>query len=86
MRTKKPLEIIHLDLCGPMQTPSIGGSNYLLTFIDDYSRKTWVYFLKHKNEMFVYFRQFKAFVEKQSGHYIEHWEQVEVVNTSEMNF
>jgi hypothetical protein len=45
---KATLEIIHLDICGPIQTPSIGGSTYFLKFIDDFSRKTWIYFLKHK--------------------------------------
>ena len=39
-----PLEIVHFDICGPMQTMPIGGCKYFLTFIDDYSRKTWVYF------------------------------------------
>jgi hypothetical protein len=66
-RAWAPLEIVHTDLCGPMQTPSLGGSIYFLTFIDDYSRKTWVYFLKHKSETFDKFKEFKALVEKQSG-------------------
>jgi hypothetical protein len=66
-RAWAPLEIVHTDLCGPMKTPSLGGSIYFLTFIDDYSRKTWVYFLKHKSETFDKFKEFKAFVEKQSG-------------------
>jgi hypothetical protein len=66
-RAWAPLEIVHTDLCGPMQTPSLGGSIYFLTFIDDYSRKTWVYFLKHKYETFDKFKEFKALVEKQSG-------------------
>lgn len=42
----KHLNLVHTDLCGPMMTQSIGGSCYFLTFIDDYRRKTWVYFLK----------------------------------------
>ena len=42
----------------------------LLTFIDDFSRRTWVYFLKLKSEVFNIFLAFKAFVEKQSGHQI----------------
>lgn len=71
IRANKPLEIIHSDLCGPMQTPSIGGSYYFLTFIDDFTRKIWVYSLKHKHEVFHYFCQFKVLVEKQSGHYIK---------------
>jgi hypothetical protein len=51
-REKDPLEIVHSDICGPMQTPSIGGNTYFLTFIDDFSRKTWIYFLKHKSGAF----------------------------------
>ena len=54
--TCTPLEIVHSDICGPMQTSSIGGCNYFLTFIDDYSRKTWVYFLKNKSDAFSCFQ------------------------------
>jgi hypothetical protein len=66
-RAWAPLEIVHTDLCGPMKKPSLGGRVYFLTFIDDYSRKTWVYFLKHKSETFEKFKEFKVLVEKQSG-------------------
>jgi hypothetical protein len=48
-REKDKLEIMHLYICGPMKTPSMGGSTYFMTFIDDFSRKTWIYFLKHKS-------------------------------------
>ena len=71
MRAKAPLEIVHSVLCGPMQTLSTSGSHYVLTFIDDYTRKTWVYLLKQKSELFERFCQYKALVEKQSGHYIK---------------
>jgi transposase InsO family protein len=54
-----------------MQTSSIGGSTYFLTFIDDFSRNTWIYFLKHKYDVLGCFRQFKSLVEKQSGYYIK---------------
>jgi transposase InsO family protein len=40
---------------------------YFLTFIDDYSRKTWVYFLQEKFEVFIHFLEFKELVEKKSG-------------------
>ena len=70
-RASKPLELIHSYVCGPIRTPSIGGSLYMLTFIDDFSRKTWVYFLKTKSEVFESFKTFKIFVEKQSGHIIK---------------
>jgi len=39
-RASHLLELVHLDLCGPMHTTSIGSDRYFLTFIDDYSRKT----------------------------------------------
>ena len=65
-RAKKPVELVHIDLCGPMRTQSIGGSCYFLTFIDDYSRKTWVYFLKQKYVTFSKFKGFKALAENQS--------------------
>jgi len=52
-RTKETLDYIHLDLWGPSRVPSKGsGSRYMLTFIDDFSRKVWVYFLKEKSEAF----------------------------------
>jgi len=71
IHANKPLEIVHSYLCGPMQTPSIGGCYYLLKFIEYYTRKTLVYFIRHKNEVFDYFHRFKSLVEKQSMHYIK---------------
>lgn len=50
-QTKGILELIHSDLCDPMPVNSIGGSKYLLTLTDDYSRKIVVYFLKNKDEV-----------------------------------
>ena len=47
-RANKPLELIHTDVCGPLKPSSLGKNNYFLLFIDDFSRKTWVYFLKQK--------------------------------------
>lgn len=70
-RASKPLELIHSDVCGPMRTISIGGSRYVLTFIDDFIRKTWVYFIKEKSEEYISFIMFKALVEKQREHKIK---------------
>lgn len=67
-RANKPLELIHSDLYGPMRVTSLGGSKYFLTFIDDYTRKLWIYFLKEKLEVFGIFKDFKALAEKQSGY------------------
>jgi hypothetical protein len=40
------LDLMHIDVCGPMQTRSLGGAFYFLLFIDDCTRYTWVYFLR----------------------------------------
>ena len=60
------LELIHTDLCGPMQTRSLGGASYFLTFIDDRSRYTWLYFIRRKGDVFEYFKEFKTMIEKQT--------------------
>lgn len=70
-RAKKPLELIHTDVCGPIKPSSLGNNNYFLLFIDDFSRKTWVYFLKQKSEVFEVFKKFKAAVERESGRKIK---------------
>ncbi|GJX66158.1 retrovirus-related pol polyprotein from transposon TNT 1-94 [Tanacetum coccineum] len=44
------LELLHMDLCGPMRVASINGKKYILMIVDDYSRYTWVYFLHSKYE------------------------------------
>jgi len=46
--TNKVLELLHMDLMGPMQTESLEGKRYVLVVVDDYSRYTWVCFLKGK--------------------------------------
>ena len=61
------LDLIHSDVCGPMSTLSLSGHEYYVTFIDDYSRKTWIYFLRTKDEVFALFKEFKALVENQTG-------------------
>jgi len=68
MRATEPLEIVHSDVCGPMRTTSLGGARYFLTYIDDFSRKVWVYLLKSKGECLKKFKEFKALVETQSEH------------------
>ncbi|KAJ4716957.1 Retrovirus-related Pol polyprotein from transposon TNT 1-94 [Melia azedarach] len=70
-RAKKPLELIHADVCGPFKPRSLGNNNYFLLFIDDFSRKTWIYLLKQKSEVFGAFKKFKAAVEKESGRQIK---------------
>jgi transposase InsO family protein len=66
-----PFQLVHSDLCGPLSSPYFSRCKYLLTFIDDISRRTWVYFLKLKSEVFDKFSAYKALVENQFGHQIQ---------------
>jgi hypothetical protein len=59
-----PFHLVHSDLFGPLSFPSFFGCKYFLNFIDDLSRRTWVYFLKLKSEVFDIFLAYKALVEK----------------------
>jgi hypothetical protein len=62
----KKLELVHTDLWGPSPIASLGGSWYYVTFIDDSSRKVWVYFLKNKSEVFEIFKKWRAMVETET--------------------
>jgi hypothetical protein len=66
-----PLHLVHSDLCGPFSSPYFFGCKYFLNFIDDFSKHTWVYLLKHKSKVFDKFLVYKAFVEKKYGHQIQ---------------
>lgn len=66
-RARELLELVHSDLSGPMSDNSMGGYRYYITFIDDFSRKTFVYFLKAKSETFEKIQEFKSFAETQTG-------------------
>ena len=65
--TSKPLELVHLDLVGPVQTLSLGGKKYFLVMVDDFSRYTWVAFLKDKSEAFECFRTIYNQVQNEKG-------------------
>ena len=61
------LEVVHSDVCGPIKPTSLGGNRYFVSFIDDFSRKSWVFLMKEKREVFSKFQQFKTMAETQSG-------------------
>nr|GFB29820.1 putative ribonuclease H-like domain-containing protein [Tanacetum cinerariifolium] len=48
--SKRRLQLLHMDLCGPMRVASINGKRYVLVIVDDYSRYTWTHFLRSKDE------------------------------------
>ena len=58
------LDLVHSDVCGIMSSPSLSDCLYYVIFIDDYSRKCWIYFLKAKSDTFDKFKEYKAFIEK----------------------
>lgn len=70
-RSTKLLEVVHSDICGPMENISLGGSRYFLIFVDDHSRMTYVYFLKNKTEALKYFQEYKARVENSTSNKIK---------------
>ena len=62
--SKFPLELVYSDVWGP--TPeSVGRKKYYVSFIDDFSKFTWIYLIKFKSEVFQKFQEFQAFVERQ---------------------
>nr|GEU38414.1 hypothetical protein [Tanacetum cinerariifolium] len=48
--SNRRLQLLNMDLCGPMQVASINGKKYVLVIVDDYSRYTWTYILRSKDE------------------------------------
>jgi hypothetical protein len=50
MTTSRPLELLHMDLFGPIANLRIGGSMYRVVIVDDYSHFTWVFFLQDQSE------------------------------------
>jgi len=65
-KTNDILQLIHSDLCRPMPLHSFGAKLYYIIFIDDFSRKTRIYYLKHKYEAFDMFKEFNALIENQT--------------------
>ena len=68
-RATKPYEVIHSDVCGPMQVDSKGRSKYMVTFIDDYSQYFTSYFIKGKSEVLTKFEEHVRYVENEGGNH-----------------
>jgi transposase InsO family protein len=65
-RVEGILQLVHSDVFGLVSVPSLGKFVYYVSVIDDFSRNTWIYFLKNKSEVFDKFKEFKALVENQT--------------------
>ncbi|CAI7760569.1 unnamed protein product [Closterium sp. NIES-54] len=66
-RASAPLELVHTDVCGPMQTPEREkGSKYFITFLDDFSRLSWVTLVKTKDEVAKVFKCWICYAEREA--------------------
>jgi hypothetical protein len=70
-RAEGILQLVHNDVFGSRSVPSLGKSVYYVSFIDEFSRNTWIYFLKNKYEVFDGFKEFKALFENQTERIIK---------------
>lgn len=66
-RSNKLLDVIHTDLLGPISPCTSSGMKYIMTFVDDSTRRNWIYLLRSKDEAYQIFVEFKARVEKETG-------------------
>ncbi|XP_070050783.1 uncharacterized protein [Nicotiana tomentosiformis] len=66
--TTRPLDLLHMDICGPMRVLSRGGKKYIFVIVDDYSRFIWTLFLKTKDETFPVFVAFVKQIQVKMRH------------------
>jgi hypothetical protein len=64
--SKRTLDVVHSHVWGPTKTASMGGCRYYVSFIDDHTRRMWVYFMKEKSEVFTHFQNFIMLAEKKT--------------------
>ena len=60
------LERVHIDVCGPFSVSSTKKHRYYVIFVDDFSRRCWIFFMQKNSETFSKFCEFKALLEKES--------------------
>lgn len=65
--TKRALELVQGDLCGPITSSTTAGNRYFILLVDDYTRVMWVYVLKNKSDAFGVFKKLCAKVENEKG-------------------
>jgi hypothetical protein len=70
-RSKGIFDLIHSYVSELMSVASVQGALYYVMFIDEFSSKTWIFFMKTKDEVFSWFKEFKAQVENQTRNRIE---------------
>lgn len=71
LRSNDLLGVVHSDVCGPFEVPSLGGNKYFVSFIDEFSKMMWLYLIRTKGEVFEIFQKFKSMAEKQSDRFLK---------------
>lgn len=69
-----PLDLVHANICEPMQTPTLAKCRYMLIFTNDYSWMSWLYLLQTKSKAFDTFIKFKTLIEKQLGFHLNNFQ------------
>ena len=64
-KVTKPFQLVHADLWGPAPSVSLNGFRFYLVLVDEFTKFTWVYLLKHKSDTFAIFKQFTALIQTQ---------------------
>ena len=70
-RALQILQLMHVDICGPIKPISNGKKRYLITFTNDFSRKTWVYFLIEKSEALAVLRVLRYMLRRRQTRSLE---------------
>ncbi|KAL0411478.1 UNVERIFIED_CONTAM: hypothetical protein Slati_3737500 [Sesamum latifolium] len=65
------LDLVHTNVCGPLNTSTRGGYSHFITFTDDHSRYGYVYLMRYKSEAFGRFKEYKLEIENQIGNKIK---------------
>lgn len=66
-KSESILDLVHTDVCGPLPVESLNGNKYFITFLDDYSHFTFIYFMKKRDEVSGFITKFITFVTNQTG-------------------
>ncbi|KAJ9542300.1 hypothetical protein OSB04_028806 [Centaurea solstitialis] len=79
-KSTNTLEVLHGDICGPIDPPTPAGNIYILVLVDDFSRYMWSFLLKHKNDAADVIKRFKKSIENRTGKEIKTFTRIEAVN------